>query len=644
MRRVRHRAATLSPPVSTKRAAVLLPLLLVVMAGVLRLVQLNHPERIFFDETYYVNDARAMLQTGVEEGFAVHPPLGKWLIAAGISGIGDDAWGWRLPGVIAGSLVVLLTYLIAVRLVRRRGAAALAGLLVAVDGLLFVQSRTSMLDVFLGFFVALGAWLLLLDFDRSRLGEEKERGRQRTAAPRFPVDSVGLAIPAGGSSDARPFGDERDDPVPARGPGVGVVTAEREDSEGAQRLAELPVRGHPLRILAGVAFGLALATKWSGLLALAAGGLLALGWELTWRRRVTGRFFIGLGSLVRSLLLAFVIVPAVVYVTSYLPWLVNYEYTTEGAKVCTVDGQPQDPCDVSIPSRIAGFYRYQASIASFHANLEAEHSYRAPAYTWPVIGRPVVYYWEHCPEERAKGIPTKNEQGEFEAPPPCAVAEEHSAEIIALGNPGLWWVALAAVIPLALGAFRRDRRAWYIATFWGLQFAPWLLVPRPSFFFYMVPIVPFLALANAYAITWIDEFGERRRPTAAVTGLLFAFVAFVTLILLAAPWYTSSPRPAFWSVESLPWRIVPGTAFFFYMSPVVPFLALAIAYAIRWRNELAPRPRHNRLLSRLTPGAVGGAAVAVVAVVLFIWFYPIYSGMELPYQEIHERWWFDAWI
>lgn len=628
---------------STKRAAVLLPLLLVVMAGVLRLVQLNHPERIFFDETYYVNDARAMLQNGVEEGFAVHPPLGKWLIAAGISWIGDSAWGWRLPGVIAGSLVVLLTYLIAVRLVRRRGVAALAGLLAAVDGLLFVQSRTAMLDVFLGFFVILGAWLLLLDFDRSRLGEEREGRKKRTASPHLPVEPVGLAIPAGGSSDARPFEDERDDPVPAGEPGVGVVIADREDSRGPQRLEELPVRGHTLRILAGAAFGLALATKWSGLLALAAGGLLALGWELTWRRRLTGRLLIGLGSLVRTLVLAFVIVPAVVYVTSYIPWFVNYAYTTEGAKVCTVDGQPQEPCDVAILSRIAGFYRYQASIASFHADLEAEHSYRAPAYTWPVIGRPVVYYWEHCPEERAKGIPTKNEQGQFEAPPPCAVAEENSAEIIALGNPGLWWVALAAVVPLVIGCWR-DRRAWYIVTFWWLQFAPWLLVPRPSFFFYMVPIVPFLALANAYAITWLDEVGERRRATATVTGLLFAFVAVVTLILLTAPWYTSSPRPAFWSTGSLPWRLVPGTAFLFYMSPVVPFLALAIAYAIRWRTEVAARPRHSQLLTRMTPGAVTGAAMAVVAVALFIWFYPIYSGMELPYEEINQRWWFDAWI
>jgi dolichyl-phosphate-mannose--protein O-mannosyl transferase len=182
-------------------------------------------------------------------------------------------------------------------------------------------------------------------------------------------------------------------------------------------------------------------------------------------------------------------------------------------------------------------------------------------------------------------------------------------------------------------------------SFWGLQFAPWLLVPRPSFFFYMVPIVPFLALANAYAITWIDEQVARRRPTRAIMAVLIAIVAVVTLVLLVAPWYTASPRSTFWSTESLPWLLVPGMAFLFYMTPVVPFVALVIAYLMGWR--IVRRPRHSRrslLAGRPTPGTVTGAAVAVVAVALFVWFYPVYSGLELPYDEIHQRWWFDAWI
>ncbi len=553
---------------SSKRVAVLLPVLLVVVAGVIRLYRLGHPERIIFDETYYVNDARWMLDHGVEEGFAVHPPVGKWLIAAGIRAFGDNPWGWRTPGVIAGILVVLLTYLIAVRLVGWRGAAALAGLLVAVDGLAFVQSRTAMLDVFLGFFVALGAWLLLVDFERSRLGAGRD-GRGGRHPPVRPPPALGeRAVPAGGSSDAGPVGDEGEDALGVGRPGVGVVTVEQEVVPGGQRLGELPVRRHALRVLAGGVFGLAVATKWSGLLALAAAGLLALGWELGWRRRLTGRTWVGFGSLVGSLAVAFVVVPAVVYIASYLPWFANYAYTTEGAKVCAVDGQPQEPCDVPVLGRIAGFLRYQGSVVSYHANLEAEHSYEAPAYTWPVMGRPIPYYYESCPEERAEGTPTPNEQGQLETPAPCAVAEERYAEILALGNPGLWWVALAALFPLAIGAFQRDRRAWYIVTFWAVQFLPWLLVPRPGFFFYMVPVVPFLALAIAYAVTWMDEVAERRGRGR---------------------------------------RRLPGT--------------------------IGP-----------TPGALTGALIAVAAVSLFVYFYPVYSGMELPYEAIRHRWWFRAWI
>ena len=67
--------------------------------------------------------------------------------------IGGDPFAWRFPGVIAGALTALFMYLLARILFKRRAIAVLAGVLVAVDGMFFVQSRIAMNDVYVGFFI-----------------------------------------------------------------------------------------------------------------------------------------------------------------------------------------------------------------------------------------------------------------------------------------------------------------------------------------------------------------------------------------------------------------------------------------------------------------------------------------------------------
>src|SRR5690606_5594890 len=107
----------------------LTPVLLTLMAALLRLVNLSHPHDIMFDETYYVKDAWSLWTQGYEgtwgEGadaqllggddsalkadasFVVHPPLGKWIIALGMAAMGPgSSFGWRVTTAILGSLTV----------------------------------------------------------------------------------------------------------------------------------------------------------------------------------------------------------------------------------------------------------------------------------------------------------------------------------------------------------------------------------------------------------------------------------------------------------------------------------------------------------------------------------------------------------
>ncbi|CAN5263703.1 phospholipid carrier-dependent glycosyltransferase [soil metagenome] len=454
------RAPGLAPPSdrarSSRRAAAwLVPLLLVVLAGSVRLYRLDQPARIYFDETYYARDARDLLRRGVEQGFVVHPPVGKWLIAAGVAAAGFEPFGWRVAAALAGTLTVLVTYLAGLRLFRRRGAAALAALLLAVDGLAFTMSRIAMLDVFLGLFVVTGFWLLLADRDRAWPGTT-----------------------AGGDHDAA-------------APGLSQWR-------------------RPRRWLAGVAFGLALATKWSALLAVGAAILLVLGGELARRRAATGRVLPAVAPVLASVVVTLAVVPSVVYVLSYGAWFARFPQTYTGRQLCP-DART---CPVPLAGRFRVWFDEQGDIAVFHRDLEADHPYRAPALTWPVLGRPVAYYVESCDDD---DTPERE----------CVVAPGDIAEILAIGNPGVWWPALVAypvLVWLAVG--RRDWPAAALLVFLACQYLPWLASPRPVLFFYATPLVPFVCLGLAHAAWQARRWRALRWAPAVVAALAVAGFVF----------------------------------------------------------------------------------------------------------------------
>ena len=66
---------------------------------------------------------------------------------------GDHALAWRIPGMVAGAIMAGLIYLLVRTLFRRREVAVIAAILVLVDGMLFVQSRIAMNDVYVGLFI-----------------------------------------------------------------------------------------------------------------------------------------------------------------------------------------------------------------------------------------------------------------------------------------------------------------------------------------------------------------------------------------------------------------------------------------------------------------------------------------------------------
>jgi dolichyl-phosphate-mannose-protein mannosyltransferase len=351
-----------------------------------------------------------------------------------------------------------------------------------------------MLDVFVAFWVLLGFWLLLID-----------RDRQWTGVPDTP--------PQRGTSR----------PVPGLRKELGA------GSQARLSAAMLPRHPHSARWLAGGVLGLALATKWSGMLAVIAAVLFVVVSELAWRRRMVGRFWVQPGRMLASVGFTLVLLPTVVYLLSYVGWFANFEHTLPGKTSC-----PGQGCPTSLPGQVEhigkSWVGEQAAIFRFHHGLSAEHPYRASATTWPLMLRPVAYYYEDC-------SPAKVDSGEG-----CVVAQGNVAEILGMGNPAIWWLALPAYLILGwLAVRRRDWVAWTILLLLLSQYVPWLISPRPVFFFYATPLVPFVCYAVAYAAVRLGSHHRLRWVPPAVAaialaGFVFWYPLFAGLEIPKAAW------------------------------------------------------------------------------------------------------------
>jgi dolichyl-phosphate-mannose-protein mannosyltransferase len=117
-----------------------------VAAAAVHFIALSRPASLVNDEGFYARDGcwYAMASSrpcGVHrELSAEHSLLPKWLIGGGIRIFGFHPFGWRFTSAVAGTLTVLLLYVLAHRLLRSTTGAAVASGLLAIDFLHPVES------------------------------------------------------------------------------------------------------------------------------------------------------------------------------------------------------------------------------------------------------------------------------------------------------------------------------------------------------------------------------------------------------------------------------------------------------------------------------------------------------------------------
>jgi dolichyl-phosphate-mannose-protein mannosyltransferase len=348
------------------------PLLVTALGAFLRFNRLSIPKAVVFDETYYVGDAWAILHHGVElvhvknanellvrgstkilagtQGELVaHPPLGKVLMAGGQWLFGLTPFGWRFSVALAGSLAILLLARIVRRMTRSTLLGCVAGLLMALDGLEFVLSRTAILDIFVMFWVLAAFGCLVIDRDRTRA---------RLAA------AAAAAAAADGSLAA-------DD----GGPRLGIRW---------------------LWVLAGICLGAATACKWNGAWFILAFGGLAIAWDLGARRAAGygGRLAGVLRSDIVWLPVSFVVIPAAVYVASWAGWFATpYGYDRNGAAFN--GGHPA--------GTLVAWLQYNKWMLQFGLGLTSGQTYKSNPLGWLVLARPISFYSVCLPAKQCGG-------------------------------------------------------------------------------------------------------------------------------------------------------------------------------------------------------------------------------------------------
>src|SRR6516225_6954478 len=296
------------------------PLLVTLFGAILRFNRLGDPHAVIFDETYYVPDALGILRFGVEHNYAndrnglllrgdphvfthggefvVHPPFGKVLIAGGEWLFGLSPFGWRFASAVVGSLSILLLARIARRMTRCTLLGCFAGLLLALDGLEFVMSRTALLDIFVMFWALAAFGCLVVDRDayRAKLADA-------VAGSAVAGSAVAGSAVAGGAVTGG---------TPAGGAAAGGVPPSAPPQTGIRRW----------RVGAGVCLGLAFASKWNGLWFIPAFAGLALAWDVGARRAAGLTKLAGPGLLhdLGGWAGSFIVLPLLAYLATWSGW------------------------------------------------------------------------------------------------------------------------------------------------------------------------------------------------------------------------------------------------------------------------------------------------------------------------------------
>ncbi|MAF80871.1 hypothetical protein CL628_02550 [bacterium] len=433
-------------------------LLITLLALIVRGVALTSPREVVFDEVHFGKFVNAYCCTG-ERFFDIHPPHAKLLIAAivGVTGYqGDFEFkniGDEYPSRFPITLFRLLPMLV--------------GALVPLIVLLLIRQLGGSWPI-----AAFGGLALALDnalIVQSRL---------------ISLDMVLLSSTFGA---------------------VSLFLA------GERRFGSS--QSWWLFVAAGGAAGLAIGTKFTGLVALGLLGIMVLVhlWQTRAMPKDLSRWIVA-GAVV-------LVSAAAVY---FLGWAMHWSLLPLPGPGDAFHNPDLSGGVVSFFSETIAHHRVMLT-ANF--NLTAAHPYASIWWQWPLLVRP-VFYWQ-----------------------------SGTAFIYLLGNPIVWWgstVLFIIALIARIVSFGRRRLVGTAARMWiplvGLLLAlfPFARIPRALFLYhYFTPLI----LTLVIGLLWLDSASnERRKRGVVIAGSIAVAVAFVWFLPLTygLPVPTSLHSFLFW--------------------------------------------------------------------------------------------------
>lgn len=390
-----------------------------------------------FDEIYHARTAYEILHK-LPAYEITHPPLGKALMSLGIAVFGMNPFGWRCVCALFGTLMVSLCYVFMRAVSKNTWISAFSAALMMFDFMHFTLSRIGTIDVIVAFFILLTFYLMYLVLERLKNGF------------------------------------------------------------------------HPkvflLMLLNGCAAGAAMAVKWTGVYACAGIALLFFLFlfreygtaKAGNRKNLSGTDTLEyLGILFGGCVLAYLLIPAGIYLLSYL------SYSTESGK-----------------NLLQSMWDNQIYMLKYHENTVFEHPYSSQWYEWFWIKRPLLDSFTRLSGGKISVIST-------------------------FGNPLIWWGGIPALFfNLYLWQIKRDERSGYLCISYFAMLVPWFFIHRTVFIYQYFACSTILVLMLGNSCRFIKQ---------AKKIMVLYLLAVIAVFMLFYPVMSGYPVSRAFSAEWLEW-------------------------------------------------------------------------------------------
>ncbi len=526
----------------------------------------SYKNSMYFDEVYHARTAYEHINK-IEPYETTHPPLGKVIISLGILIFGMVPFGWRIIGTLFGVAMIPAMYAFGKKMFGKRFYAFCSAFLIMFDFMHFSQTRIATIDSYSTLFVILMYYYMYDYF----VNKSYVLGFRASLKPLF---LSGLFFGLGAASKWIAF-------YGAAGLALlFFVTKVSEYKDYKKLITKEPPKGS---------------------------------WVYRFFTHYTGFTFV-------YCVFAFVLMPILIYILSYIPWM-------------QVPGEGHG---------LSLFFKNSQSMLKYHSDLVDTHPYQSSWWEWPFMVKPMAFYFGSDLEPNM------------------------ASKIFTMGNPAVWWIgilAFAIITILALSKVKKICVPIFAASIMAFAFIVlpgffttsvnklgrseiWWLIVCASVLLLLLVLSKFdkkqlIASVASYIVFVVTvmlfsgaeknlDFYKQLNTRLAMLILLTTciFILFRGIYKYDRKLLVVTAAMVF---QYIPWIFITRVVFIYHYFSIVPFLVLSIVYIIKIFVDKYPK---GKFIIYVYLGLV---------LALFVLYYPGLSGLEVPVEYMRNLKWFGTW-